>query len=203
MAGGSQNDPEDTGLDPALLATPFEVQTKWHVITGAQSCGKTTLIDRLAEMGYQTAPECARQYFEREFGRGRTLEELLADPVALEFGIAELQLCLERELRPGEVTFLDRGLPDVLTFFRFWGMDPNELLPECFRFRYASVFMLDRLPIEGDGLRIEDERLAAYQDEWLPIDYAALGYRVVRVPVLPVEERLAFILEWLAGEGLL
>jgi len=203
MGESSQNDPGATGLDPALLATPFEVQTKWHVITGAQSCGKTTLIDRLAEMGFRTALECARQHFENEFARGRTLEEILRDPLAMEMGIAELQLCLERELEAGRVAFLDRGLPDCLTFFRFFGLDPNEILRSCFRYRYASVFVLDRLPIEGDGLRIEDEQLAAYQDRWLPIDYAALGYRVVRVPVRPVEERLAFILDWLAAEGLL
>ena len=34
-----------TELDPDLLSTPFDVQTNWHVITGAACCGKTTLID--------------------------------------------------------------------------------------------------------------------------------------------------------------
>jgi predicted ATPase len=53
-------------LDPDLLSTPFRVQTNWHVITGASSSGKTTLIDLLADRGFQTVPEAGRQYFERE-----------------------------------------------------------------------------------------------------------------------------------------
>jgi predicted ATPase len=203
MASSSRSDPEDTGLDAALLATPFEVQTKWHVITGAQSCGKTTLINLLAARGYKTVAECARQFFEREFARGRTLEEMLQDPVVMEYGIAELRLATERGLPADEVLFLDRGLPDLLTFFRFWSMDPNEILPECFRHQYASVFVLDRLPIQRDGLRIVDEGLAAHQDEWLPRDYAALGYQAVRVPVRPPEERVRFVLESLAEQELI
>ena len=39
-----------TKLDAELLSTPFGVQTNWHVIAGAQSCGKTTLIDQLADI---------------------------------------------------------------------------------------------------------------------------------------------------------
>jgi predicted ATPase len=203
MVERPMDDPDVTGLDPDLLSTPFEAQTRWHVITGAQSCGKTTLISLLAERGFQTVAECARQYFEGEFARGRTLEEMLQDPAAVEYGITELQVATERGLPAEEVLFLDRGLPDLVTFFRFWSMDPNEILPECFRRQYASVFVLDRLPLEGDGLRIVDEGLAAYADEWLPRDYAALGYRVVRVPVRPPEERVGFILEWLAEQGLM
>ncbi|MFC1879334.1 AAA family ATPase [Chloroflexota bacterium] len=38
-------------LAPDLLITQFGVQTNWHVITGAPCCGKTTLIDLLAEKG--------------------------------------------------------------------------------------------------------------------------------------------------------
>ena len=55
-----------TELDPELLSTPFGVQTNWHVITGAPCCGKTTLIDQLANQGFQTVPEGARRYIERD-----------------------------------------------------------------------------------------------------------------------------------------
>jgi predicted ATPase len=203
MVDRPQSDLRTGGLDPVLLSTPFGVQTNWHVITGAQSCGKTTLVDGLAAAGFQTLPESARPYFEREMAKGRTLEEILRNPAAVQIGITELQLAAERRLRADEVLFLDRGLPDCVTICRFWGLDPNDLLPHCFWHRYASVFVLDRLPIQRDGLRIENEALAACQDEWLPRDYAALGYRVVRVPVLPPEERLAFVLQSLAEQGLM
>ena len=72
MFGSPQHDFRATELDPALLSTPFEVQTNWHVITGAASCGKTTLIDLLADKEFQTVPETARLYIEREMAKGRS-----------------------------------------------------------------------------------------------------------------------------------
>jgi ABC-type molybdenum transport system ATPase subunit/photorepair protein PhrA len=74
-----------TELDPDLLSTPFSVQTNWHVITGAPCSGKSTLIDQLADSGFQTAPEAARLYFERELATGRTIEEIRQDVVPLGF----------------------------------------------------------------------------------------------------------------------
>jgi predicted ATPase len=74
-------------------------------------------------------------------------------------------------------------------------MNPNEILSDCFLYRYASVFMLDRLPYQLDGIRAADDPTADYFDAWTERDYSVLGYKVVRVPVLPPEERLAFVLD--------
>ena len=191
-----------TALDPDLLSTPFKMQTNWHVITGAQSSGKTTLVGQLAERGFRTVPEAARLYFEREMAKGRTIDEILRDGVALERDLMEMMRRTEDELQARDVIFLDRATPDCLPFFRFFGLNPNEVLAECFHHRYASVFVLDRLPLQGDGLRIVDNTLAAFLDEWLARDYRALGYRVVRVPALPPPERLAFVLARLSDQGL-
>jgi predicted ATPase len=187
-------------LDPDVLSSRFEVQTKWQVIAGAQSSGKTTLIGQLAEQGYRVAPEGARLYLEGEMARGRTADEIRRNIAAFQRGIAETQLGIERDLRAAEIVFLDRAVPDCLAWWRVYGLNPNELLGKCFRHRYASVFILDRLPIQRDGLRPEDEALAVFIDEWTRRDYDALGYSVVRVPVSPPQERLAFVLERL-GEG--
>jgi predicted ATPase len=202
MPDDSQHHYRNTQLDPALLSSPFRVQTRWHVITGAACCGKTTLIDLLAGQGYQTAPETARLYIEGEIARGRALEEIFED-VATEPRIVEMQLGIEHGLRAMDVVFLDRALPDSLWFYRLAGRDPNELLAECFHHRYASVFILDRLPFELNGARIEDDTFTDLFEECLVRDYSALGYTVVRVPVLSPEERAAFALERLSDQGLL
>ena len=109
----------------------------------------------------------------------------------------------ERKIPVAEFRFLDRGLPDSLGFYRFARMDPNGILPDCFQYRYASVFLLNRLPYQQDGIRGGDDTSAAYFESWMARDYAALGYEVIWVPVAPPEERLAFILEHLSGRGLL
>ena len=202
MVDSTQHRFRATELDPDLLATPFKVQTNWHVITGGACCGKTTLIDLLAERGFETLQEIPRQYIESELAKGRTLDELFAS-AADERAITDWQRSAEHRLRATDVIFLDRALPDFFWPWRLHGLDPNELLEECFHHRYASVFILDLLPLELDGARIEDETFTVLFDEWLVRDYSALGYRVVRVPVLSPQERVEFVLESLSEQGLL
>lgn len=190
-----------TPLDPDLLATPFEVQTNWHVITGAPSCGKTTLIDLLAEKGFRTVPEAAREYLQAEIDGGQTIEQIRANIVDLQRVLCKLQLEVERGLPAGEVLFLDVAVPGSLSWYRLFGLDPNEILPACFRHRYASIFMLDPLPIRLDNLRFDDEAITRFLDAWQLRDYRALGYDVMRVPVLPPDERLGWVLERLSEQG--
>jgi predicted ATPase len=66
------------------------------------------------------------------------------------------------------------------------------------------VFVLDRIPVQrADALGPEDEAAARFLDEWHARDYRALGYDVIRVPVLSPKERLAFVLNRLAERGLM
>lgn len=195
MPGSSQNDYQNTELDLDLLLTPFKVQTNWHVITGASCSGKTTLIDQLADQGFRTVPEAARIFIEQELAKGLTIEEIRQDQAALTRQVYDMMLIRESRLHPGELVFLDRALPDAPAFYRHAGMDPNHVLPDCFQYHYTSVFMLDRLPYQLDGVRAADDLTAEYLDTWIKRDYKSLGYNFVRVPVLPPEERLSFILE--------
>ncbi len=203
MLGSARNKFSASELDPELLSTPFGVQTNWHVITGTVSSGKTTLIEQLADRGFQTVPETARQYIEREVSRGRTIDEVRENPVALQRSLNNATLKIEHGLRANDVLFLDRAFPDALAFCRVSGLNPNEILADCFHHRYASVFLLDRFPVDQNGVRFHDDVTAAIIDEWLARDYSALGYSVVRVPVLAMEERLAFVLERLFEQGLI
>ncbi len=198
----SQPDFRTTELDADILATPFRVQTNWHVITGAPSCGKTTLINLLADKGFQTAPE-GRDCTWREIARGRTIEEMCSNEVALQCGIKDMQLEIELGLRANDFIFLDRAILDCLTWYRVFGLNPNEFLRECLHYQYASVFMLDRLPLRLNGLRYKEDALQDFTEEWHARDYSALGYSIVRVPVLPPEERLSFVLEVLSKQGLM
>ena len=75
-------------------------------------------------------------------------------------------------------------------------------MAECLRYRYASVAILAPLPFELDGTRLGDAVYRGPLDAWLNRDYRALGYEVLRVPALPPEERLAFLLDRLSEQGL-
>ena len=203
MLDSPQHDFRTTELNPDLLSTPFGVQTNWHVITGTVCSGKTTLIDQLSDKGLQTVPEIGRQYLEREMARGRTIDEIRENEAAFTRDLIDMQLRIEGGLRAIDVAFLDRAIPDVLAFCRVAGLNPNEYLAGCFHHRYASVFILDRFPVQQNGIRTEDDTTASLLDVWLARDYNALGYCVVRVPVLSPKERLAFVLERLSEQGLI
>ena len=203
MSGSYQTDFRTIELDQNLLSTPFKIQTNWHVITGTVSSGKTTLINQLADREFQTVPEVGRQYFEREMAKGRTIDEIRGDPVALTRSLVDMMRECERGLRANDLLFLDRAFPDALAFCRVYGLNPNEFLADCFHFRYASVFILDRFLVEQDGVRAEDDATAALIDDWLVRDYNALGYNIIQVPVLSPDERLAFVLERLSKGGLI
>lgn len=191
-----------TPLDPLVLTTPFEVHTNWHVITGAPCSGKTTLIKLLEVKGYQTVHEAGRNYIEREKSCGKTLKEIRKSDIDFSFAIKAITLNVENGLSKESTIFLDRAFPDCLTFFRISGLDPNLALPDCFHHHYASVFLLDRFPVQFDEARIENEDIAVAIDEWLMRDYSALGYEVKRVPVLPPEERVEYIISRISNPHL-
>lgn len=193
----------NAALDPELLSTPFKVKTNWYVITGAPSSGKTTVINLIKEKGFNTTPEFARLYIEREMAKGLTIHDVQKDLLALQRGIVNFHIKMERELPVNEFLFLDRGFPDCLSYHRLRGLDPNELLIYCFNRHYKLVFILDRLPFQLDGVRYENDALAEFHQSWLHKDYNALGYYPIRVPVLSPKKRLELILGNLAERGLI
>jgi len=199
MFDSPEHDHKFSELDPDLLLTPYKLQTNWHVITGTASSGKSTLIGQLSDSGYQTVPETARLYLEMEMAKGRTAQEIHSEGAALQSGIIDMQLEFERQSKASDFIFLDRAVPDLLAWYRVRGLDPNVIIEDCFHHRYASVFFLEQLPFQTDEQRIEEVAcIAGYLEEWHIRDYNALGYSIIRVPVLPPEERLAFVLEKLS-----
>lgn len=201
MADISQTDIRTIPLTPDLRSSSYELQTNWHVIAGGPSSGKTTLINQLANCGYTTVPETARLYIDQELAKGRTIEEIRGNQTDLQYRFVDMQLEVERSLKADDFLILDRALPDCFGYCRCSGVDPNEFLSECFHHRYASVFILARVPFTKDGARDRDFGIADYLSEWTCRDYLALGYDIIRVPVLSLEERLSYVLDRLPGGG--
>jgi predicted ATPase len=182
-------------LNREIISWSTGIQTNWHVITGTPCSGKTTLIDIFTNMGFKTVPETGRQYIEREL-----LEEIRRSTETF-LEMLEMRLDTEHGLDPKTEIILDRALPDFLTFARTGGLDPNNYLNESLIFRYKSVYILDRLPIEHDGVRAEDEATQEFMDEWLERDYATIGYDVIRVPIMSIEDRLEYLRDRMQKQG--
>ncbi|HPF91364.1 MAG TPA: ATP-binding protein [Flavobacteriales bacterium] len=176
-----------------------EIITNWNVITGGPCTGKTTLVQELAKRGYATTIEHARHYIDTMKERGRTVEEIRANAESFQRGVLDMQIEEESGLDPEESVFLDRALPDAMAYYRFLDLDFDErLVDQCKKYCYRTVFILDRLPLIQDYARREDEGEQIRIHQLIIEVYRSYPCPVVMVPVLPVPERVEFVLDHIA-----
>jgi predicted ATPase len=169
--------------------------TNWYVITGGPSSGKTTTINLLKAKGYKTTIEHARHYIDTQMIKGKTVEEIRRNQKAFQIGVLEMQIEQEAALSSDEVVFLDRAIPDALAYYRFLNLEIDNILKDALNnASYKKVFVLEPLPLVQDYARLEDEASQKKIQELLIEVYSSLHFPLVRVPVLPVEARVEFIL---------
>jgi len=171
-------------------------QTNWYVLTGGPGSGKTTTVNLLNERGYKTTIEHARHYLDTQRISGKTIEEVRRNQKEFQLGILDMQIEQEKELSPDDVVFLDRAIPDALAYYRFLNLPEDEKLLEALRtVSYKKVFIMVCLPLVQDYARTEDEAAQKKIHALLIEVYESLGFPIVQVPVLPIEERIDFILK--------
>ncbi len=164
------------------------------VLTGAPGAGKTTLLDAAAAAGISTSPEVARELL-RQPG-GMALRD--TDPLGFAEAMAEAHAReFERHAAtPGPVLF-DRGFPDVVGFLDVSGLPvPKAVDRICRKLRYTGPIL--RAPAWAeiyvqDAERIQDWQQAVASDEAVTSAWKRFGYDVTDLPLVPVEQRLAFV----------
>src|SRR5271163_948267 len=111
------------------------ISTRWCVITGAPCSGKTTVLEALEQVGFKWIPEAARLYIDAELAKGRSIEEIRRDEATFQRGLVATKARIESELAPNGTVFLDRAMPDSLTYYRVARLDPAEVFEISKRFR--------------------------------------------------------------------
>lgn len=138
--------------------------------------------------------EAARAHIDAELKKGRRLDEIKSDPTRFEGRIFRIKLAIEARLPAEERLFFDRALPDSIAYYRLEGLDPTEPRRHSRRVRYRRVFLFERIEFMKDSVRTEDAETAAHIERLIEEAYTDLGYTFVRVPVMPVAERVDFVL---------
>ncbi len=170
-------------------------KNNWYVITGSPSSGKTTIINRLNFLGYKTVGEVGRAYIKEKLDEGLTIHQIRKDKKAFQDEIMKRKIILEKSLNREEVIFLDRGIPDTYAYYELhkipFDSDFKKALRSC---AYKKIFFLKKLSYEKDEVRTESEEDCNILHFLLKKNYQRLNFQIIVVPVLPVKERVDFIL---------
>jgi predicted ATPase len=169
------------------------MNTKWYVITGSASTGKTTLVNSLLKLGYLTVPEAARILIDEEIKKGKTIEEIRKNEAEFQRKVLDIKINVEKNLPKDKIVFFDRGIPDSIAYYQICGLDIVGLLNLCKKKTYRKIFMLEQLPIEKDYARVEDAETLNKIQILLRKAYSDLGYEIIGIPVMTVEKRLKMI----------
>ena len=188
------------------LKQPSQTSNK-YCISGGPCVGKTSLINYLAQKGFQTAPEAYACIFEESREQG-TLASFFADPVKLRERLIYKQLELESNCNPYQHAFLDRSMVDIIFYADYFHtLLPPALIEKANQTSYNSyVFFLEPLPehlyVMNDR-RGEDRVEALKMHEALKQSYLRSGYQIINIPFDSLEVRAQKILFFLAKTSII
>ena len=174
--------------------------------------GKTTLINRLDELGYATVPEAAMQVIDvlnGLIGPEQQLAWRTAHKAAFGALLGAIAVAQEARAASSEasVVFLDRSILDNLGYARVRGYDPPNFLTasviSSVVARIRQVFVLDVLASNQAELEVRnaetgratDPQGSRHVSSVMHDVYASLGCRTEWLPDLPVEQRLQRLLQ--------
>lgn len=170
----------------------------FFVLTGGPGAGKTTLVERLAALGYATSPEASRALIRDQKAVGGPLGYDV-DPVRYADVLLAWEMRSYREALAAEgPVFFDRGLPDVASIHLRLGVPvPAYVDAAAAAYRYRTAFIAPPWPeiyvTDEDRTHTWEHAVAVH--EALLAAYERYGYDLVELPRVPVDERLAFVLE--------
>ena len=162
-----------------------------YVIIGGPCSGKTTVIERLGELGFETVPESARLI----------LQELkISDPRLIRDSfqnhVFQRQLEAELEISSGNAPcFLDGGIFDGCAYYLNDGLAVPRIFDTVNGARYKRAFLFEPLDFFiNDGVRYQSTSSNEIA-ELLFQSYSGRGVPIERIPNMQVDRRVSAICE--------
>ncbi|MGK8639207.1 MAG: AAA family ATPase [Agrobacterium sp.] len=169
------------------------------VVTGGPGSGKSSLIDAMAQRGFRTMPEAGRAIIRDQIRIGGK-----ALPWADRALFAELMLGWElrsyqEALASDALVLMDRGMPDVVGYLTLCGLPvPAHFETAAKTYPYNKrVFLApywDAI-FTQDTERKQDRQEAEATGMVMAETYGRLGYQIVELPLVGIEQRADFVAE--------
>lgn len=177
------------------------------VFTGGPGAGKTSVIEKLIELGYVCAPEVGRKVIKHQVAiDGDALP--WKDKVAFrDEMIVEEKKNHEAYKCRDDLVFFDRCIVDSYGYSQLENLPISQaLMDACQHIRYANpvfVFPLWEAIFANDKERKQDFAEAVRTYQAIVAAYQQYGYELIEVPTVSIEQRVDFILERLKDRQLI
>lgn len=199
-------------VDSAQVPEGQRIPTRWVVIAGGPSSGKSTIFERLQQHlpGYTFIPEITRSFVLSDIAAGNMPNMTPEYNDGLNRRVTAARKTIEGSLDPATPALMDRGTFDTRAYARYYGVDEEYITSNK---EYNAVFIMEPLAYAIDGVRYDgdDPHFVATFDKVLFDMYAEHGYQPIRVSQFPygepasqnaqerteisIEQRARFILE--------
>lgn len=170
------------------------------IISGGPGFGKTSVINALNQLGFACEHEISRSIIKEQLDNGGDI---------LPWKNLELfsRIVFEKRVKqfheaPGQgLVFFDRGVPDVLAYMMLDNIEiPDKYYKSLLEINYSNLVFLTppwELIFTNDSERMENFSQAVVIHQKIEEMYRELGYQTCALPLLPVNERVNFILNTL------
>ena len=174
------------------------MQTNIFVVSGGPGVGKTTIVNELGKLKYNTIPEAARLVAEtdKRFA-GKPIHKINRKQFQDEILKHQIKVQEDFLLRNRDFAFSDRGFGDSMAYYDLNGLRlPRKHLDYIKSFKYRGIFILEPLRFyKTDGLRTETKKEQVEIHDEIFRTYEDLGYDLIKIPQMSVEDRIAMILK--------
>ena len=169
-----------------------------YIITGGPGTGKSSIIEELKKRGVQCYDEVARSVIIEELNAG---SNALPNKNVLAFTrkvVNKMQVNL-MSCNSHSLAIFDRGLPDSAGYLRYANITiPKYLVQAIKDAPYAGTVFI--APFWQEIYTMDDERIESHEvakniHGAIEATYHDLGYTLVEIPLLSVQDRADFILD--------